>query len=347
VRTDHLKGNEEVPDGPTDLPARSWWKAVKRTFGEYREDNLGDWAAALTYYAVLSIFPGMLVVISLVGLGGRSVTAGLIENLGGLAPGPAREILVNALTELQNSRVGAGAVALIGIALAIWSASGYVAAFMRASNIVYDVPEGRPLWKTLPIRVAVTLVTLVLLSVSAVAVVVSGPLARRAGDLVGLGPAAVTTFGIVKWPALLLIVSFLFALLYWASPNAEQGFRWVTPGGILAIALWLAASAGFAFYVANFSSYNKTYGSLAGIIVFLVWLWISNTAILLGAELNAELERGRAITAGHPADEEPYVELRDTRALDEDAPPGRDDRGPDRIADETSERARYRTDSTG
>jgi len=314
----------EEPEAPTDLPAPSWWAAVKRTFGEFKKDDLGDRAAALTYYGVLSIFPAMLVVISLVGLGGRSVSEGLIKNLGDLAPGPAKEILVNALTELQRSQTEAGFVALFSLALALWSASGYVAAFMRAANVVYDVPEGRPIWKTLPIRVAVTLVTLVLLSISAIAVVVSGPLAEKAGDLVGLGSEAVTTFDIVKWPVLILMVSFLFALLYWASPNAKQGFRWVTPGGFLAILLWLAASAGFAFYVANFSSYNKTYGSLAGIIVFLVWLWISNIAILFGAELNAELERGRAITTGHPAKEEPYMELRDTRALDEDDLPARE-----------------------
>ncbi len=339
----HERKQEEAPDGPTELPGSSWRGAVRRTVGEFKKDNLGDWAAALTYYAVLSIFPGLLVIISLVGMGGASTTEGLTRNLEDLAPGPVREILSNALTELQSAQVGAGLTALIGLALAIWSASGYVAAFMRASNVVYDVPEGRPIWKTLPIRVGVTLVTLALLSVSAIAVVVSGPLARRVGDLIGLGPAAVTTFNIVKWPVLLLIVSFLFALLYWASPNAKQGFRWVTPGGLLAILLWLVASAGFAFYVANFASYNKTYGSLAGIIVFLVWLWISNIAVLLGAELNAELERGRAITTGHPVDEEPYVELRDTRALDENEMPGRDECEPD----EVDHRPRYRNDSPG
>jgi membrane protein len=296
---------------------------VKRTFAEYKDDNLSDWAAALTYYGILSIFPAMLVIISLIGLGGKSVSDDLINNMGDLAPGAVKQVLENALRELQKGQGGASLVALLGLALAIWSASGYVAAFMRASNAVYDVPEGRPIWKTLPIRVAVTLVTLVLLSVSAIAVVITGPLAKRAGDILGLGSAAVTTFNIVKWPILLLIVSFLFALLYWASPNAKQGFRWVTPGGLLALVLWLVASAGFAFYVANFSSYNKTYGSLAGLIVFLIWLWITNIAILLGAELNAELERGRAIAAGHPADQEPYVELRDTRNIDEkDLPPG-------------------------
>ncbi|HEX2313582.1 MAG TPA: YihY/virulence factor BrkB family protein [Thermomonospora sp.] len=300
------------------MPKRSWGAAVKRTFKEFQDDNLTDWAAALTYYAVLSIFPALLVIVSLVGLGGQSLSDSLIRNVGDLAPGAVRDVLANALTELQRNRGGAGIIALIGLAAALWSASGYVAAFMRASNAVYDVPEGRPIWKTMPIRVAVTLVALVLLSASAIAVVVSGPLAQKAGDLLGLGSAAVTAWNLAKWPVMLVAISFLFALLYWASPNARQGFRWVTPGGILALVVWLLASGGFALYVANFGSYNKTYGSLAGVIIFLVWLWISNIALLLGAELNAELQRGRAIAEGHPSDEEPYVEPRDTRKFPED-----------------------------
>ncbi|MFD0853636.1 YihY/virulence factor BrkB family protein, partial [Actinomadura adrarensis] len=206
-------------------------------------------------------------------------------------------------------------VAILGLLAALWSASGYIGAFIRASNVVYDVPEGRPFWKVLPIRLAITVLTLVLLSASAIAVVVSGPIARKAGDLLGLGSQAVTVWNIAKWPVILLIAAFLISLLYWAAPNAKHGFRWVTPGGILAIVLWLLASAGFALYVAGFASYNKTYGSLAGLIIFLVWLWISNMAILLGAELNAELERGRAIAAGMPKEREPYVEPRDTSGL--------------------------------
>jgi membrane protein len=248
------------------------------------------------------------------------VSRSLITNVGELAPGQVKQILVGAIEELQRDRGGAGVIAIIGLAAAIWSSSGYVAAFMRASNAIYDVGEGRPIYKILPIRIAITLTTLVLLSACAIAVVVSGPIARRAGEMVGLGHAAVTVFGIVKWPALLFVTGVLFALLYWAAPNAKQTFRWVTPGGILAIVIWLVASAGFALYVANFGSYNRTYGSLAALIIFLVWVWISNIAILFGAELNAELERGRAIAAGRPKTEEPYVELRDTRALDDGAP---------------------------
>jgi YihY family inner membrane protein len=260
-----------------------------------------------------------------VGLGGASVSRELIANVGDLAPGAVKQVLTNALTELQRGRGGASLVALFGLAAAVWSASGYVGAFMRASNSIYDVPEGRPIWKTLPLRIAVTVVTLVLSSASAIAVVVSGPLAQRAGEVFGLGSAAVTAWGIAKWPVLLLVVSFLFAVLYWASPNAKHGFRWVTPGGVLALVVWLAASAGFALYLAAFGSYNKTYGSLAGVIIFLVWLWISNLAVLLGAELNAELERGRAIAGGHPEDKEPYVQPRDTRKIDGAADPDLDD----------------------
>ncbi|RFU38663.1 YihY/virulence factor BrkB family protein [Actinomadura logoneensis] len=307
----------DAPDGPTELAPGSWWGAVKRTVAEYKNDNLGDWAAALTYYSVLSIFPAMLVVVSLIGLAGESVSQDLIKNVGSMAPGSVKQVLTDAITQLQRGRAGASVAALVGLVAALWSASGYVGAFMRASNAVYDVPEGRPIWKTLPLRMGITVVTLVLLSVSVMAVVITGPLARKAGDMIGLESAAVTAWDIAKWPILLLVVSFLFALLYWASPNAKQGFRWVSPGSVLALLIWLAASAVFAFYAANFSSYNKTYGSLAGIIIFLVWLWITNTAILLGAELNAELERGRAIAAGTPATQEPYVEPRDTRAFDE------------------------------
>ena len=306
------------PEAPTDLPARSWWQTLKRTLGEFKKDNLSDWAAALTYYSILSIFPAILVVVSLVGLAGQSATDSLVQNVGSLAPGAVRDLLVKSIRQLEGGAGGAGVVAVLSLAAAVWSASGYVGAFMRASNAVYDVPEGRPFWKTVPLRIGVTLLTLVLLSASVIAVVVSGPLARKAGDMLGVGSQAVTVWGIAKWPILVVVVGFLFSLLYWASPNAKRGFRWVTPGSALAILLWLVASGLFAVYVANFASYNKTYGSLAAIIIFLVWLWITNLAILLGAELDAELERSRAIAGGQPPKEEPYVEFRDTRAFDEE-----------------------------
>jgi membrane protein len=306
-----------MAERPTQLPGGSWWAAVKRTVREFRIDNLSDRAAALTYYSVLSIFPALLVLISLVDLAGQGTIQTLLDNLGRVAPSSVNDILTTAIRNLQQTHGSAGVLALVGLAAALWSASSYIAAFMRASNAIYDVPEGRPVWKTLPIRIGVTVLVMVLLAASAVAVVATGGLADRIGQVLGIGKAAVTAWDIAKWPVLLLIVSFMFALLYWASPNARQGFRWITPGGVLAVVVWVIASVAFALYVANFGSYNKTYGSLAGVIVFLVWLWLSNTAILLGAELNAELERGRAIATGHPADEEPYMELRDTSRIRE------------------------------
>src|SRR5215203_1447987 len=307
----------QPPERPTQLPGGSWWAAVKRTVREFQVDNLSDWAAALTYYSVLSIFPALLVLISLIDLAGPGTTQTLLDNLGQVAPGSVNQILQDAITNLQQTRGSAGVLALVSLALALWLASRYIAAFMRASNAIYDVPEGRPVWKTLPIRLGVTVVVMVLLAVSAVAVVATGGLAARLGRLLGIGSTAVRVWDLAKWPVLLVIVGFLFALLYWASPNARQPFRWITSGGILAVVVWVVASVAFAVYVANFGSYNKTYGSLASVIIFLVWLWLSNTAILLGAELNAELERGRAIAAGHPPEEEPYMELRDTSKLRE------------------------------
>ena len=305
-----------APDDPGDLPRKSWKGVLTRTVREFREDNLTDWAAALTYYGVLALFPMLIVLVALLGLAGSSTTQTLIDNLGAVAPGPAKEIFTSAIANLQKSSGTAGVAAIVGLVLALWSASGYVAAFMRASNAIYDVEEGRPIWKTAPVRVAVTLVLVVLLVICSIAVVFTGALARRAGDVIGLGSTFVDVWDIAKWPVLLVIVSFMFALLYWASPNAKQpGFKWVSPGGLVGVVIWLIASGGFAFYVANFGSYNKTYGALAGVVVFLVWLWISNLAVLLGAEFNAELERGRWIAAGHPADEEPFVEPRDTRKM--------------------------------
>jgi membrane protein len=312
-----------APDGPTDMKGRSWGGVLKRTAKEFQADNLTDWAAALTYYAILSIFPALLALISILGLVGQSATQPLIDNIATFAPGAAQDVATDAIRNLQQGQGAAGVLFVVGIATAVWSASGYIAAFMRASNAIYDIEEGRPIWKTLPVRVALTIALLLLTAISAVAVVVSGGLAEKVGDVVGLGSTAVDVWNIAKWPVLVLVVSFMFALLYWAAPNVKQaGFRWISPGSVLAVLLWIAASAAFAFYVSSFSSYNKTYGALGGVIIFLVWLWISNIAVLLGAELNSELERGRRLEAGEPAEREPYVEPRDTRKL-EHPPPAR------------------------
>lgn len=289
--------------------------AARRTAREFKEDALTDRAAGLTYYAIQSIFPAILVLVTLLGVLGKSATQPLVTNLGQVLPGSVRNTVLEAVGHLQANPGAAGILGVAGLALAVWSASGYVAAFMRVSNVIYDVPEGRPVWKTAPIRLGITVVTMVLLVAAALIVIVTGGLARRVGDVLGVGSAAVTAWDIAKWPVLLLIVCVLLAILYWASPNARQGFRWVTPGGLIAVVIWLIASGLFAVYVAHFGNYNRVYGSLGGVIIFLIWMWVSNVAILIGAEFNAELERGRAEAAGHPAGREPYAPLRDTRKL--------------------------------
>jgi len=306
------------PDELSDLPKTSYFAVFKRVAKEFGEDNITVWAAALTYYGVLSIFPGLLLLVTALKFFGADTVQKLVDNVKSLAPGSVADILGGAANSLQQSQQSsAGILAIVSLVGALWSASGYVGVFMKASNDIFDVPEGRPIWKTLPIRLAVTIVTMIVLIVGAVIVVFTGSVAEQLGRAIGAGGLAVTTWSIVKWPVLVILVSLLFTLLYWASPNARSGgVRWVTPGGLLAVIIWLAASAGFAVYVANFSSYNKTYGSLAAVIIFLVWLWISNIAILLGAEFDAELQRSRAIQAGHDETDEPYVDLRDTRKLD-------------------------------
>ncbi|MFE0106657.1 YihY/virulence factor BrkB family protein [Streptomyces sp. NPDC059009] len=307
------------PDTPIELPKRSWRAVLKGTVKEFMDDELTDRAAALTYYGVLSMFPALLVLVSLLGLAGQSATDEVLDNIKKLAPGSARDIISDAVRELQG-RGGIGSLmAVVGIALAVWSASSYVAAFIRSANAVYDMPEGRPVWKVLPVRVGVTVVLLLLAVVSALIVVFTGALAHEAGKALGIGDTALLVWAIAKWPVLVVVVTTMIAILYWASPNVKGGgFAWVTPGSVVALALWLVASAGFAFYVSNFASYNKTYGTLAGVIVFLVWLWISNIAMLLGLEFDAELARQRAVAEGLPQDAEPYAPPRDTRKWSEE-----------------------------
>jgi membrane protein len=299
---------DRAPDQPTQLNPRAWPAVLRRTLKEYKADNLPDLAAALTYYGVLAIFPMLIVLVSVLGLIGNSVTQPLIDNLGKVAPGAAKQIFTSAITNIQKNQGTAGVLVIVGLAGALWSASGYVGAFMRASNVVWDVEEGRPIWKTIPVRLGVTVVTLLLLTAGAIAVTFTGGLAREVGNVIGVGNTAVQIWDIAKWPVLVVLVAVMLAILYYAAPNVKQpGFHWVTPGGLLAVLLWIAVSGLFALYVANFSSYNKTYGALASVIVFLVWLWITNTVILLGAELNAELERARQIEGGLPADQEPFL----------------------------------------
>ncbi|MEN3612906.1 YihY/virulence factor BrkB family protein [Plantactinospora sp. ZYX-F-223] len=307
---------KQTSTSPGRLPRSAWVGVLRRTLREAQADNVTDWAAALTYYGVLSLFPALLVLVAVLGLLGDAAVRGVQNVVRDVVPAPsARDILLTGITQVQGSTGTASLVAVLGILGAFWTASGYIGAFSRAANAIYDVPEGRPLTRTLLLRIGLTALIGLLVLISLVLLVFSGRLSAQVGRRLGVGEAGVTAWDIGKWPVLVLLVSLIFAVLYWAAPNARQRFRWISPGGIFAVLVWAVVSAGFALYVSYFASYNRTYGSLAGVIVFLVWLWLSNVAVLLGAELSAELERERTIRMGGPADREPYVSLRDDRKL--------------------------------
>jgi membrane protein len=313
----NASGDNGAPDDPTDLGKRNWKQLLKRTLKEFQKDNLTDWAAALTYYAVLALFPALLVLVAVLGLVGQQGTIDtFIESMRGAGLGSAADNIQGPLNDVVNQKGGAGALFGVGLLGAIWSASGYLGAFMRASNSIYEVEEGRPFWKLRPLQVALTVLGILCLAFVLIALVVSGPLAEAVGDAIGFGDAAVTVYSVAKWPILIGVVMFLFAALYYSAPNVKQPkFRWVSPGGVLAVLVWIIASVAFGFYVSNFGSYNKTYGTLGGVISFLVWMWVTNIAILLGAEFDAELERERELEAGINAREEIKLPPRDTTKL--------------------------------
>jgi len=282
------------------------WATLKRTIRELRDDNLTDWAAALTYYSVLALFPGLIVLVAILGLVGQhpQTTNALLDIVRDVGPASAVDTFRGPIESVVKSNGGAGALLGVGLLVAIWSASGYIGAFMRAMNAIYEVEEGRPFWKRRPLQIVITVAMVLLLALVSISIVVTGPLARSIGDEIGLGDTAITIWNITKWPVIVVVVMGMFTVLYYVAPNVRQPrLRWVTPGGIVAVVMWLIASAGFGVYVANFSSYDKTYGSLGGVIVFLIWLWLSNLALLFGAEFDAELERSRELAAGLPAEE--------------------------------------------
>jgi membrane protein len=289
------------PEGPGDVGARGWFAVLKRTVREFREDNLTDRAAALTYYTMLSIFPAMLALVAILGLVGQNpqTTNALLRIIDDIGPSSAVQTFKGPIQSLVTNKSGAGILLVFGLATALWSASSYVGAFMRASNVIYEREEGRPFWKLRPTQLLVTLVMVLMLALVGIAVVVTGPVAKAIAGPIGLGNVAVTVWDIAKWPVLLLVVMLMLAVLYYWTPNARPPrFRWITPGSVLAVVIWILASGAFALYVANLGSYSKTYGSLGGVVIGLVWLWISNIAVLLGQELNAELERERELEAG-------------------------------------------------
>jgi membrane protein len=300
---------------PTDIPRpRGWWAVLRRTALEFKEDNLTDWAAALTYYSVLALFPAILALVALVGIFGKypQTTNALLDIVRQISGNEsALNGLKDTINEIVQNKGGAGALLGVGLAGAVWSASGYIGAFMRASNAIYEVPEGRPFWKLRPLQVLVTVTMLVLVALLLVTLVVTGPVAEAIGDKVGLGSTAVTIYQIAKWPIMAAVVLVMLAVLYYIAPSTRlPRIQWLSPGAIVALVIWVIASAAFGFYVANFGSYNKTYGALGGAISLLVWLWITNLAVLFGQELNAEIERGRELAAGLPAERELQLDPR-------------------------------------
>jgi membrane protein len=287
------------PVGADERP--SLFATVKRTVTEFSEDNMSDWAAALTYYGLLSLFPALIALVSIVGLVGdpASTTQTVTQIVTKLGPSSAADTFAGPIKSITSHRSAAGVLLVVGLATALWSASSYVGAFMRAANVIYETPEGRPFWKLRPLQILVTLVMLLLLAAVALALVLTGPVVDAVAGPLGVGSTAVSIWNIAKWPVLLIVMVTMFAVLFYAAPNVKVvGFKWVTPGALLAIVVWLLASAAFACYAANFGSYDKTYGTLGGVVVFLIWMWITNMAILLGAQFNAETERAGQLHAG-------------------------------------------------
>jgi membrane protein len=307
TRADYRPGGEARESG--------WLATLKRTATEFSEDNLTDWAAALTYYGLLSLFPALIALVSIVGLVGdpQSTTSTITEIVTNIGPQSAADTFSGPIEHITQSRSSAGFALVFGLLAALWAASGYVGAFMRASNVIYETPEGRPFWKLRPMQILVTLAMIILLAIVALGLVLTGPIVDAVAGPIGLSDTAVTIWNIAKWPVLMALFILMLSILYYASPNVKQrGFTWVTPGSLVALVVWIVASAAFGFYVANFGSYDKTYGTLAGVVALLVWFWITNLAILFGHELNAERERSAEISEGVPrAEREIQLEPRD------------------------------------
>jgi membrane protein len=288
---------------------------LKRAFAEFRADDMPTWAAALTYYAVLSLFPALIVFVALLGVFGEypQTSDAVLDVVGQLGPTSAVDTLKGTVEGVVKDSGGAGALLGVGLLGAIWSASGYISAFFKAANTIYDVQEGRSFSKLKPLQLGLTVAFLVVAALGAMAFVVSGSVAKSVFDVVGLGSTAQDVWTYARFPVMAVLVVALMALLYWAAPNVRQPkLRWLTPGGALGLLLLLAASALFGLYVANFGKYDKTYGTLAFVPLFLTWLWIANLALLFGAEVDAEIARGKRIAEGmRPVDTEPYLTPRE------------------------------------
>jgi membrane protein len=291
------------------------WPTLKRTVLEFQEDNLTDWAATLTYYGLLALFPALIVLVSIVGLVGdpQSTTNTLTDIVNRVGPDSAASTFEGPIRQVTESRGTAGFALIVSTLVALWSASGYLGAFIRASNVIYETREGRPFWKLRPLQLLLTLVLVLLLAVMALGIVLTGPIVSDVAEPIGISDTAVSIWNYAKWLLIAVLFVVMIGVIYYASPNVKQrGFKWITPGGLVALVVWLLASAAFGLYVSQFGSYNKVYGSLAGVVIILIWMWITNLAILFGHELNAEREREQQFEEGVPgAEREIQLEPRD------------------------------------
>src|SRR3954467_3225922 len=323
ARADEAQAGDPAPDddvvsgtradfAPTGAgPQTTFFATLKRTATEFSEDNLTDWAASLTYYGVQALFPALLAVLSIIGLVTDPRT--LTDAITAIVPGAAANTIEPVVNQIAGKAGTAGFGLILGVVLAIWSASAYVGAFTRAANVVYETPEGRKIWKLKPLQLLVTLIGVLFAAVILATLVLSGPVVDAIGKALGIGETGQTVWNIIKWPIVLVVLAVMIAVLYYATPNVRlRGFKWVSPGAAVAIVVAIVASALFAFYVGNFGSYNKTYGALAGVIVFLIWFWLINLALLFGIEMDAEIERTRELKEGVPrAEKEIQLDARD------------------------------------
>ncbi|MGO4689906.1 YihY/virulence factor BrkB family protein [Glaciibacter sp. 2TAF33] len=307
--------DDRKPDNVTEVSKPAWKYIFKRTLHEFSRDKCTTLAAALTYYAVLAMFPALLALLSLLGIFGQAkqTTRILIQVVSSVGDPTVVAVLRQPIGQLASNS-SAGFALVVGIVGAIWSASGYVGAFAQSMNRIYEVDEGRPIWKLRPVILLITVILLLIAVVMALLLVVSGPIAQAIGDAIGLGDTALTVWNIAKWPILVAFAIVMIAVLYYGTPNVKQPkFRWMSIGSAIALVVLALASLGFFFYVSNFSNYNKTYGSIGGMIVLLLWLWIANLSLLFGAEFDAEMERGRELQGGIEAEETIQLPPRDTK----------------------------------
>ena len=308
----------EKPSSPAQLTRPSWSYVLRRSVYEFGRDQCTDSAAVMTFFAVLSIFPGLLTVVSLLGVVGRAeaTTATLLRLLDEFGvPEGAVSVLEGPISELTGFPA-AGLALVTGLIGALWTASGYVRAFGRSMNRIYEVEEGRPVWRLYPAMIGVTLSLVILVVGMILLLLLSGPVAERLGGMVGLGGTALRLWNAARIPVLLTLLAFMVALLYYATPNIRQPrFRWLSIGSAIAIVVMAAATTGFSFYVTHFNDYNATYGAIGGVLVLLLWIWIMNIVLLAGAEFNAETERARELQAGIEAEQSLQLPPRATRQI--------------------------------